>query len=60
MPVLLADAAPTGTGLAIIAVILLAMFAVFVAICVFVTVKVVRFVRRRRSAEQVDPEPGIA
>lgn len=59
MPVLLADAAPTGAGLAIVAVILLALFAVFVAICIFVTVKIVRWVRRR-SPDQVDLEAGSA
>lgn len=56
MPVLLADAAPTGAGLAIVAVILLAMLAVFVGIIVFVVVKIVRW--RRRSAHQVDLEAG--
>lgn len=53
---LLADAAPTGAGLAIVAVILLALFALFVGIVVFVVVKIVRW--RRRSADQVDPEPS--
>ena len=57
MPVLLADAAPTGAGLAIVAVILLAMLAVFVGIVVFVVVKVVRWRRRSASTNQVDPEP---
>lgn len=56
MPALLADAAPTGAGLAIVAVILLALLAVFVGIVVFVVVKIVRWRRRSASANQVDPE----
>ncbi|HEX2040027.1 MAG TPA: hypothetical protein VHF47_09895 [Acidimicrobiales bacterium] len=47
MPLLLADAAPTGTGLAIVGVILLAFLVIALAIVVFVIVKVRRFFLRR-------------
>lgn len=46
MRIVLADAAPTGTGLAIVGVILLALFLVFVAIVVL-TIRY--FVRRSRQ-----------
>ena len=47
---LLADAAPTGAGLAIVGVILLALFAVFVALVFLLVRWVVR--RRRRDASE--------
>ena len=53
----LADAAPTGAGLAIVGVILLALFAVFVGLTIFVTVKIVKFVRRRRGPAAPAPVP---
>lgn len=46
MSIVLADAAPTGAGLAIVGVILLALFAVFLAIVFFGIRFVVRRVRR--------------
>ena len=50
MPFLLADAAPTGAGLAIVGVILLAFLAITIALIVFVVVQFRRFLRRRRAA----------
>lgn len=55
-----ADAAPTGAGLAIVGVILLALFALFVGIVVLVVVKVRRAVRRRREADATPPESRAA
>lgn len=51
MTIVLADAAPTGTGLAIVGVILLA----FLLICIAVLALVVRFVVRRVRASR---QPG--
>ncbi len=56
----LADAAPTGAGLAIVGLILLAFVAIVLAFVLFVFVKVRRFLRRNRAAQpsspnQVDP-----
>ena len=58
MPVLLADAAPTGAGLAIVGVILLALFLVFIALVVFAVVKVRRFLRRRRTSSDAEALPS--
>lgn len=58
MPMLLADAAPTGAGLAIVGVILLALFIVFVALVVFAVVKVRRFLRRRRTSPDAEALPS--
>ena len=58
MPMLLADAAPTGAGLAIVGVILLALFLVFVALVVFAVVKVRRFLRRRRASSDAEALPS--
>ena len=56
MSMLLADAAPTGAGLAIVGIILLAFLAIAVATIVFVVVKVRRFIRRNRPV----PEGGVS
>lgn len=55
--VLLADAAPTGAGLAIVGVILVALLLVFLAIVFFVARFVIRRVRRRGPEE---PTTGAA
>jgi Na+-transporting methylmalonyl-CoA/oxaloacetate decarboxylase gamma subunit len=54
---LLADAAPTGAGLAIVGIILVALLLVFLAIVFFVA----RFViRRLRGPEPEEPTSGAA
>lgn len=55
MPVLLADAAPTGAGLAIVGIILLALLAIVLAVVIFVTTRIVRWVRGRRPAVNGGP-----
>ena len=57
MHVLLADAAPTGAGLAIVGIILLAMVAVVVALAIFVVTRVVRRARKRRLPGNGNADP---
>ena len=47
MITVLADAAPTGTGLAIVGIILLAFVALVVGLAILVVVLIVKAVRRR-------------
>lgn len=55
---LLADAAPTGTGLAIVGVILLALLLAFLAIAFFAARFVIRQVRGRDDTPAVSaPDP---
>ena len=53
----LADAAPTGTGLAIVGVILLAFLALAIGVVVIATVLIVKYVRRRNRPPQLPPMP---
>lgn len=53
----LADAAPTGAGLAIVGLILLAFFAIVVGVTVLVIVLIVKSVRRRKREARTMP-PG--
>lgn len=55
---LLADAAPTGAGLAIVGVILLVFFAICLLIAFFVIRGLVRFVRRRQQPDVAEPHAG--
>lgn len=54
---LLADGAPTGAGLAIVGVILLTLFAIFLLIVFFVVRGVIRLARRNRRKDDVSSVP---